>query len=144
MTAVPARLVVVPVVRDADGRVLVCRMAPDRGVFPGTWALPGGGVEPGERLEEALAREIREEIGARLVSARPLFFREGVFTKTFPDGSRRPIQMVFLLYECRVAETELTLNEEFTEYAWARPDELSRYELNEATLETFRTMGLLD
>ena len=145
MSAAPAtaRLIVVPVIRDEEGRVLVCKMAEDRGVFPGSWALPGGGVEPGESLVEALRREIHEELGARLVSARPLFFREGVFTKTFADGSRRPLRMVFLLHECRIAENALTLNEEFTAYAWARPEELSGYELNEATKETFATLGLL-
>ncbi|MDI5349372.1 NUDIX domain-containing protein, partial [Salmonella enterica subsp. enterica serovar Kentucky] len=40
---------------------LLCKMADNRGVFPGQWALSGGGVEPGERIEEALRREVREE-----------------------------------------------------------------------------------
>lgn len=52
-------------------------MALDRGVFPGQWTLPGGGVEPGEVLLTALEREVREEIGACVVSAKPLFFKDG-------------------------------------------------------------------
>ena len=39
-----------------DGCYLLCKMADDRGVFPGQWALSGGGVEPGERIEEAGVR----------------------------------------------------------------------------------------
>ena len=39
------RLIVVPVIRDAQGRLLLCKMAGDRGVFPGQWGLPGGGVD---------------------------------------------------------------------------------------------------
>ena len=77
------RLIVVAVVTDDERRVLLCRMAPDHGVFPGQWALPGGGVEPGERIEAALRREVREELGIDLRSATPLLFKDDVLKKTF-------------------------------------------------------------
>ena len=137
------RLIVVPVIRDAEDRILLCRMADDRGVFPGQWALPGGGVEPGESLRAALEREIREELGATLLGAEPLFFKDGVFEKTFADGTRRPIYMVFLLFDCRIAEVALTLNDEFSDSAWAAAADLGGYDLNIATVDTFRRLGLL-
>lgn len=56
------RTIVCPLIQN-DGAYLLCKMADDRGVFPGQWALSGGGVEPGERIEEALRREIREKPG---------------------------------------------------------------------------------
>jgi len=139
----PTRLVVVPVIRAANGSVLLCRMPIDRGVYPGQWALPGGGVEPGEQIEEALRREIREELGVELTSARPLFFTDRLREKTFPGGERRLIYMVFLLYECTVATDPIQLSDEFTEYAWVLTSSLPEYDLNEATRQTFTTMGLM-
>ncbi|PLM52717.1 nucleoside triphosphatase, partial [Klebsiella pneumoniae] len=44
------RTIVCPLIEN-EGHYLLCKMAADRGVFPGQWALSGGGVEPGERIE---------------------------------------------------------------------------------------------
>jgi 8-oxo-dGTP diphosphatase len=49
------------VVRDESGRILVVRRA--RPPSEGLWSIPGGRVEPGETLVEAVRREVREETG---------------------------------------------------------------------------------
>ena len=56
------RLIVVPIIGHSDGRYLLCKMPAHRGVFPGQWGLPGGGVEDDERIEDALRREVREDL----------------------------------------------------------------------------------
>ena len=49
-----------------DGRVLACRRAPGKDAA-GLWEFPGGKVEPGESAEQALVREIREELGVGIL-----------------------------------------------------------------------------
>src|SRR6478609_4770905 len=62
----PALLCVGALIFDPAGRLFVHRRAADRSLFPGAWDYVGGHVEPGERLTDALAREIEEETGWRL------------------------------------------------------------------------------
>ena len=53
-------------IRDNQGRVFVQRRSTTRRVLPGIWDIVGGHIEAGETLEEALAREIKEETGWEL------------------------------------------------------------------------------
>lgn len=69
----PARLVhvVAGALADAAGRILIARR-PDGVHQGGLWEFPGGKVEPGEDAEQALARELAEELGIRVSASRPL------------------------------------------------------------------------
>ncbi len=137
-----SRVIVVGLVRNDRDELLLTRMSDDRGVFPGQWGLTGGGIEPGERMEDALRREIREEVGLEIDSIRPAFFKDGEYEKTFPDGSKESIYMIFLLFHCRAVGQEVTLNAEFSEHAWVSDDRLFDYALNPETRRTFEQLGL--
>lgn len=63
--------VVAAVLRDARGRILLARRTAGRDLA-GRWEFPGGKVEPGETTLQALDRELQEELGIRVLSARPL------------------------------------------------------------------------
>lgn len=54
------------VILDRDGRAFAQKRSADRRLFPDTWDIVGGHVEPGETLLQALAREVQEETGWRL------------------------------------------------------------------------------
>ncbi len=138
------RTIVCPLIQN-DGCYLLCKMADDRGVFPGQWALSGGGVEPGERIEEALRREVREELGEQLVLSdiTPWTFSDDVRTKTYADGSQEEIYMIYLIFDCVVANREVKINEEFQAFAWVKAEDLGSYDLNIATRKTLTLKGLL-
>ncbi|RYE91389.1 MAG: NUDIX domain-containing protein, partial [Oxalobacteraceae bacterium] len=59
------------VIRGADQRILIARRG-DTQHQGGLWEFPGGKVEPGETVQAALARELREELGIEVSLARPL------------------------------------------------------------------------
>jgi|ERR1043165_4729720 8-oxo-dGTP pyrophosphatase MutT (NUDIX family) len=80
---VPDRHGVVAVLQDDTGRYLLIRRGLSLVRAPGWWCFPGGEVEAGESLEQAIEREVWEELGVR-VSA-----REKVHESISPNGVYR-------------------------------------------------------
>lgn len=143
-SAIAHRAVVVGLVWNARSELLFCRMHPERGVFPGQWGFPGGGIEPGETMADALRRELHEELGIDVTGVRPAFFKDCLHPKLFPDGSQRLIYMIFLLFHCRTDTEELQLNPEFVDYAWVSEQNAHSMELNSETIDTLRRLGPWD
>ena len=86
-------LVVAAALIDADGRVLVSRR-PDGKSLAGLWEFPGGKLEPGERPEEALIRELAEELG--IVVTEPCLAPLTFASHAYPD-----MHLLMPLYVCR-------------------------------------------
>ena len=78
---------------DRDGRVLVQQRPPGK-AMAGLWEFPGGKVEPGERPEEALARELAEELG---IDTDEACLAPAAFA-SHPLGDN---QLLLLLFACR-------------------------------------------
>lgn len=79
---------------DVDGRVLVQQRAADRHMA-GLWEFPGGKIEPGEYMEDALVRELAEELGISTETA--CLAPAGFGTARKDDGG----ELLLLLYICR-------------------------------------------
>ena len=107
------------------------------GVYPGLWAIPGGGIEVGETMYEALIRECKEEVGLEIKSIMPLWFGDAVREKHRPDGSHDTVYMIFLVFTCETDSDTVTIDHEAETYAWVDLNEISTYDLNPPTKETF-------
>lgn len=125
------RIIAVALVRNNENRYLICKKPAGRGVFPNQWGLPGGGIELGEKIEEALSREVREEVGLEISQITPWTFGEDVQDK-FYDGVSKRVYMIYLYFDCLAGNEEVVLNDEFVDHAWVRLDQLSEFDLNAA------------
>ncbi len=86
-----------------------------------TWDLPGGQVEPGELLDEALRRELLEELRIDVVGATPfLFYQEG---ERRTGGTRRHAWRSFF-FAVEHWKGEPTASAEVEDLRWLSPDEL--------------------
>jgi mutator protein MutT len=107
---------VVAAVIERDGKILITRR-PEGSHLAGLWEFPGGKRRPGETPEEALRREIIEELGAAVsVGA-------SIDTVEWEYPGRR---MRLSFYRCSLTGEPRAL--EGQELAWALPEELRRYD----------------
>jgi 8-oxo-dGTP diphosphatase len=102
------------------GRVLVVRRA--RAPADGLFSLPGGVVEIGETLTQAVIREVREETSLAIEPVGLAGFREAIGRDK--DG-RVERHFVILPFAARWLAGEPILNEELSEARWLRPAELA-------------------
>jgi 8-oxo-dGTP diphosphatase len=108
------------IIRDEHGHVLLIRRGDGRG-----WSLPGGIMEPGERIADCVVRETREETGLEVEPLRLVgIYSDPAFMQiTFPNGDLA--HLVSATFECRVVGGELRPDgEESLEVAYFSPDAL--------------------
>ena len=91
--------------------------------WKGNYTIPGGHVEMGEYLEDALKREILEETGLNMVKAKYLCYQEFVFDDSFWEKRH----FIFFDFVCRVEDGVVQLNEEAQDYAWVDIDKIDDY-----------------
>ena len=118
-------LVVACALIDPDGRVLIAQR-PSGKAMAGLWEFPGGKLEPGERPEAALIRELDEELGITVKEAclAPL---------TFASHAYEDFHLLMPLYICRRWEGMVTAREGQT-LAWVRANKLRDYPMPPADI----------
>ena len=130
-TAMPL-LVTAAIIIDGD-KVLITRR-PDDKRHPGLWEFPGGKVDPGESPEEALTREILEELGADITV-------EGIYDVVYYRYDWGPV--LILAYRCRLVSD--TLHDiGVAEHRWVHPTDLSKYSLLPADQPILLRLNMLD
>jgi 8-oxo-dGTP diphosphatase len=120
------------VIVDRDRTVLI-----RRGTEPllGRWSIPGGTIEIGETIEEAVRRELREETGleVRVLELIELFDRvyleDGAASS---QGKKKPrYHFIIADYLCELVGGEPRAGSDVTDLAFAREDELGKFHLTE-------------
>jgi 8-oxo-dGTP diphosphatase len=91
----------------------------------GRWSFPGGRVEWGETLADAVVREVWEETGVRIRTVEPLVTVEHIEGA----GSTATHHWVIVDFLCQAGEGEARAASDAEEVAWVPPDELEGYNL---------------
>jgi len=108
------------------GEVLLCRSKKWRDYY----TIPGGHIELGERIEEALKREVKEEVGLDVEPVRLLLMQEAIYSEEF--HKRR--HFIFLDYLCKSKSIEAHVdNQEIQSYIWVKPEEALKLHVDKFT-----------
>jgi 8-oxo-dGTP diphosphatase len=105
---------------DVDGRVLIAER-PHGKPLAGLWEFPGGKVHEGERPEDTLIRELKEELG--IAVSEPCLAPLTFASHSYPD-----FHLLMPLYVCRRWEGNVTALEG-QRLAWVRPNKLRDYKM---------------
>ncbi len=131
---------VAAILRNPSGQILVC----ERLGVPGAWQFPQGGIDAGETPEQALTRELSEEIGVAADSFR-IVAQRGPYRYAFGDGRTKKgfhgkEQIYFL---CDFTQPDATINvetahPEFQGFRWVAPGEFRVEWLPEMKRQVYR------
>lgn len=107
---------------ERDGKVLVLResSAYADGTNRAKWDVAGGRITPGEKLEEALRREVKEETGLDIQILSPFFADESI---PRPLVRGEEWQVVKVYFTCNVPAGDVVLSEDHDAFAWIDPED---------------------
>lgn len=146
------RTIVSALIISSDNLVLLGKKAPGRGgVYTDKWHIPGGGVEAGEELVEALQREIKEETGINTKEAKHVELADDLghatAPKTLATGEVVPCEMDFYVYKVifaqKAAEITMSAGDDFAELTWVPIKEIHEYPHTPPSISLFLRLGWL-
>lgn len=136
-----------------DGKLFQAMKDPTGGgVYLDSWHIPGGGTEEGESKEEALQREIMEELGIDISEYQTELIDdtgEGESIKTIKDtGEKVLCKMKFYTYRVSIDdknadEIAIDLSKEFVQFRWIDLENIIESELTPPSQELFRKLGYI-
>ncbi|MDB4897459.1 MAG: MutT-like protein [Firmicutes bacterium] len=123
-------------VRSGDRILLVQRGRPP---FQGYWGLPGGGMELGETVEEAIVREVAEETGLQVTVSRFLGYANAIDRD---EADKVRYHYVILYFEVQGVDGVLRAADDAADVAWVTPEEARRRPLTDAVERCLAWTGL--
>ena len=96
------------------------------------YVIPGGHVELGEKIEDSLKREIKEETGLDIHNIKFICFQEFIFG----EGFWKKRHFIFFDYSCKTSSTNVVLNSEGQEFVWVTLEEALKLPIEPYTKKT--------
>ena len=115
------------VIFNPDGEILLCKSHK----WDNKYVIPGGHIELGEKMEEALKREILEETGLNIYDIKLVSLKESIYSDKFHEKKH----FIFIDYICKTDSTNVFLNDEAEEYEWVDIGQIECYDLGGFTKE---------
>ncbi len=104
------------------------------------YVMPGGHVELGEKIEDSLKREIKEETGLDIYDVRFICFSEFIFDDVFWKKKH----FIFFDFSCRTRSVNVKLDSEGQEYVWVTIEEALRLPIEPYTRKTMEEYLKID
>lgn len=144
------RTIVSAMLMSNDSKILLGKVR-EGGVYPDCWHIPGGGVDEGETKEQALIREMYEEIGLDIANFPKKLVRDtdtGEANKTDKQtGETYHVIMQFNVYQIDIplpsSDVKIELHDDLTEYRWVELSELSHYKHTPPSEKLFKSLGYI-
>lgn len=121
------------IIENNEGKILLTKSSK----WHDKWTMPGGHIEFGETIEQALLREAEEETGLKLKSLGTIAFGELINSKDF----HRPAHFIYFDILCKMEEVNSAIklqDDELSECVWVSPEEALKMDLAESYDKTIR------
>ncbi len=134
------RIIVSAIIESSNGEILIGRKHSNRGVYLDAWHIPGGGIEEGERIEEGLKREIREETNLEITDIQSIHFSDDITTR-IQNSQTEEIQMIFLEFKCKAETENFSPSDDLEVLKWIPKSEIRNYKLTPPGEKLFKFLG---
>jgi len=120
------------------GEVLIIRRA-SHDSHPNMWELPGGSMEHGEKVDEGIKREVKEEVGLDVRVRYPILVHSGMSSRV-PDE-----QVVRIVFDCKLLDPnqQITLSPDHVEARWFKLEDKENIVMSEFLIDMMKNSSFL-
>ena len=104
--------------------------------FHDKYVVPGGHIEVGEKMVDAVVREAKEETGLDIYDPQLIFFQEFIQDETF----WKKMHFIFFDFACKTDSSEVVLNDEAEAYVWVTLEEALTMNVDTYTINAIREL----